>query len=935
MDRLPDRTTGRKRDAHSVASSPSPPPSCYDARTTPNSAEPSHKRIRREEANRDTTVGRPNGHTYSNGFASDQAQVQYGDRISNVYNNHGWHSSLRDEKDGPDYVAQALEDLAFAKMEERRDTISKSYSNTCEWLFQKQEYLSWRDSAKMSEHYGFFWIKSKPGAGKSTLMKFFFKSAKEQLPEDNVISFFFNARGEELEKSLEGLYRSLIYQLLTKIPRLQHHLRATRNSTSRHQNWSLESLKSVFAEAVMHLEQDRLTCLIDALDECPEVEIREMIDFFEELGESAADKKIELRVCFSSRHYPHVTINKCQDMLLDGQAGHEEDITKYLKSKLKARKGKTGEELRQAVQAKAQGVFMWLVLVVRILNKESDRGSNNASLRKCLAQIPNELHELFEDILQRGIRNDENLVPILQWVSFAQRPLSCEELYFAVRSGRPDFDVAKRWDQDEDDIEMMKLFILNSSKGLAELTRGKKPTVQFIHESVRDYLRETGFRVLAPDLHSSLLGSTHEYLKRCCSRWIADSVIEQLSLPKDLPKAKSQEGKELREKAATYFPFLDYSVNHLVQHADLASSHGILQASFVDTFPLSPWIILNDVLAIYNTRRYGSDIETMWIFLDKGAWCIIGHQLTQGWSPSKYQCRRMLEAAITIGNIEILRLILDNPAQCPFPTEASNELVHHAIDKGDAMALRIILSRATCRGTGDSHLSKAYRTMDLSMMQELLSWPSLEADDQWTAIVATFKSSIRGDEPVLSRFLMDQLRELLGDVERAKLMIDRLVCWLAEQRPESYGPIVKVLIETGLATNAGGAVVSACVQGCDEIFYSLVEQGCHIGAMDSTSYFDALSGAARNGHRRIVDTLLTHDAGMELQDADSYRIVVQAVTMARHEDVLTSLFDWCGGVRAQDPAIYRDSLRQATEWNLHEIVQILRERGVTLPEDEP
>lgn len=324
-------------------------------------------------------------------------------------------------------------------MEERRDTISKSYSNTCEWLFQKQEYLDWRDTAKMSEHFGFFWIKSKPGAGKSTLMKFFFKSAKVELPDDNVISFFFNARGEALEKSLEGLYPSLIHQLMTQIPLLQHHLRVAGTGTSQYQTCSLEPLKAVFAEAVMHLEQDRLACLIDELDECPEVEIREMIEFFEEFRELAADKRIELRVCFSSRYYPHVTMNKCQDMLLDRQAGHEEDITKYVKSKLKTRKGKTGEELRQAMQAKAQGVFMWFVLVVRILNKESDRGSNNASLRKCLDRSPSESHKLFEDILQRGIRDDENLVPILQWVSFAQRPLACEELYFAFCSDRPDF----------------------------------------------------------------------------------------------------------------------------------------------------------------------------------------------------------------------------------------------------------------------------------------------------------------------------------------------------------------------------------------------------------------------------------------------------------------------------------------------------------------
>jgi hypothetical protein len=325
-------------------------------------------------------------------------------------------------------------------------------------------------------------------------MKFLLRSAEKQLPVDQVVSFF-DARGETLEKSLEGLYRSLLYQILTKFPRLQELLRA---SEPQPQAWSVESLKAMFTQTVMNLDQDRLTCLIDALDECPEAEIRDLIDFFEELGEAVTDKKIEFRVCFSSRHYPHVTMENCQHLLLDGQAGHEQDIAKYVKSKLKVRKDKTGENLRDAVQNKAQGVFMWVVLVVRILNEERDRGCNIAGLRKCLDRIPSELHKLFEDILQRGIRDDPNLVPILQWVSFARRPLACEELYFAVRSDQADFDTAEPWDPDEDDSDTMKLFILNSSKGLAELTRGKSPTVQFIHESVRDYLRETGFGVLAP-----------------------------------------------------------------------------------------------------------------------------------------------------------------------------------------------------------------------------------------------------------------------------------------------------------------------------------------------------------------------------------------------------------------------------------------------------
>jgi ABC-type ATPase involved in cell division len=66
---------------------------------------------------------------------------------------------------------------------------------------------------------GFLWLKGKPGAGKSILMKFLYSEAKKAAkpnPGALVISFFFNARGGHLEKSTLGLYRSLLWQLFEK-----------------------------------------------------------------------------------------------------------------------------------------------------------------------------------------------------------------------------------------------------------------------------------------------------------------------------------------------------------------------------------------------------------------------------------------------------------------------------------------------------------------------------------------------------------------------------------------------------------------------------------------------------------------------------------------------------------------------------------------------
>ncbi|OAT03217.1 uncharacterized protein BDCG_17982 [Blastomyces dermatitidis ER-3] len=68
-------------------------------------------------------------------------------------------------------------------------------------------------------YHGFLWIKGTPGAGKSTLMKFIVKQAMK-IQNRTVIFFFFRARGAALEKTVVGMYRSLLLQLFTKLPQL-------------------------------------------------------------------------------------------------------------------------------------------------------------------------------------------------------------------------------------------------------------------------------------------------------------------------------------------------------------------------------------------------------------------------------------------------------------------------------------------------------------------------------------------------------------------------------------------------------------------------------------------------------------------------------------------------------------------------------------------
>lgn len=474
------------------------------------------------------------------------------------------------------------EALMFDGMDTRRHTIRLAHGNSCRWLFERPEYLLWRDDTKLVQHHGFFWIRGKPGAGKSTLMKRAAMHAEEHIRSDIVVSFFFNARGARIENSVEGMYRSLLHQLLKRCPRLEQV--CGRGKREKHQSWPIALLQEYFRNAVLHLGSERLTCYVDALDECDENDIRDMIEFFEDLGSNAASAGTHFRTCLSSRHYPRISITKCVHLVLDSLEGHHNDMVSYVESTLKV-SASLRDDLSKEIGKRAHGVFLWVVLAVRILNKECDRGNGQSVSRK-LDEIPAGVHALFEDaILERGKDDTKYLKPTLVWTLLSRRPLHPLELYHAVLTADGTKTATIHLSESAPpDSDGTKSFILNASKGLVSVSAAKQDTaarVQFIHELVREYLLCTGIGRLDSALCSKPIGLAHDLLKHQCQEYI-EQALKVLQPPEHLlAHPRSPDVKSFRTHARTSFPLLVYAWESLVHHAELAQTHGVLQDSFV------------------------------------------------------------------------------------------------------------------------------------------------------------------------------------------------------------------------------------------------------------------------------------------------------------------------------------------------------------------
>ncbi|KAH7012558.1 uncharacterized protein B0I36DRAFT_436613 [Microdochium trichocladiopsis] len=391
---------------------------------------------------------------------------------------------------------EVFKSLWFAQIDSRYEDITDPQDDTCGWITQHPSYLDWLDPSQLFSHHGFFWIRGKAGVGKSTIMKYLFETTREGAGSDHIVlSFFFHARGGELERSTPGMYRSILFQLLREVPQLQAVLESHESPT-----WSLNKLRNLLTKAVSMLRTLCVTLFIDALDECDEEEGLAMVKGFQQEARTAFANAVSLRICFSSRPYPVVDMRNGLQIVLDEQEGHARDLRRYVQSELSGWPVGLQECLERTIMQKAQGVFLWAVLVLNLLSQDLRQGRVDASrLAERLERLPPGLGDLFKGHDPQRSERHRGIQALCPVNSYASAPLSPEEYYQAMMIGldpRSEESYAS-WDADSVTDEVLTRFITSTSRGLAEATRGHQPKVQFIHKSVKDYfIDQTGMKEL-------------------------------------------------------------------------------------------------------------------------------------------------------------------------------------------------------------------------------------------------------------------------------------------------------------------------------------------------------------------------------------------------------------------------------------------------------
>ncbi|KAL9629213.1 MAG: hypothetical protein Q9164_006976 [Protoblastenia rupestris] len=258
--------------------------------------------------------------------------------------------------------------------------------------------------------------------------------------------------------------------------------------------------KRIDGDAIINFLESALSCthqhliVLDGLDECEEVQIREIADFLYRLLVSPV---LRIKLFWSSR--PNVPSWLPEKFVaqrhIDSESAENQrkviyDIHKFIRVTLEELlEGETPElqindpalviTILDHLEKKAQGIFLWVKLQFRTLREQN---SDNQILT-ALNHLPRDLPETFERILSQNTETGDKDIGsrIFRWIAVAKRPLTLEELREAI-SITP---LQETWDAQS--------LINNMNKAVAYCKNlifvdEEHHTVHFTHSSVKQYL---------------------------------------------------------------------------------------------------------------------------------------------------------------------------------------------------------------------------------------------------------------------------------------------------------------------------------------------------------------------------------------------------------------------------------------------------------------
>jgi len=270
-----------------------------------------------------------------------------------------------------------LRTLSFPSITSRLSKLTSqlhTLPRTCSWILSHPSFLAFHSSPST-----ILWVKGHPGTGKSTLMSFLIQHYQNQPIKHRqiLLSFFFHGNGSLLEKSCEGMFRSLLIQLYKQSISARRFILAAFNTKKENPSsgqegnvvWTRDELQTLFFSILSSdsMREKEVIIIIDAIDEAVHETNQKaapsLQTFFRQINDSMLVKGWGNKICIACREYPVVAVSR-SSLQISIQDSNRQDIARYVSHQL--RNGVEGWELQPLeVRTDLENASRWSISLGR------------------------------------------------------------------------------------------------------------------------------------------------------------------------------------------------------------------------------------------------------------------------------------------------------------------------------------------------------------------------------------------------------------------------------------------------------------------------------------------------------------------------------------------------------------------------------------------
>lgn len=465
--------------------------------------------------------------------------------------------------------------LRTSLYESFKNTIPERYPGTCKWVIDHPQYRQWCESYRDD----LLWISADPGCGKSVLAKSLVDHELKSADSHTVCYFFFKDIDER--NSLDTALCAILHQLFSCKPTLLRNTKDMWTKNGKMITSNVDQLWHILMEAASDPDKGKITCVLDALDECRQNDRLYLIDLLSKFYTKPRSSEANngwLKFLVTSRPYQdvrdqfHDITSSVPTIHLRGEDENknirkEIDLVIHHRAPQMASKYKLSEkgcsDLSEKLLSMENRTYLWLDLALRSI--ATSFSNSYLPEKEPIVVLPASVEAAYQEVLDKvEVTQRDKVKLILGIVVSARRPLTIGEMAIALGLAtaatiRSVSDLSIREDHLRDNIrQWCGLFLFFDDS-----------RIYLIHQTAKEFLIRNVYEAIPSNgwKYSLDLTGVERTMAEVCIQLLSSEDLPKHLYLSDVPIHSAESGLKSTDPGLRHLEdFLRYSAEHWPSH---------------------------------------------------------------------------------------------------------------------------------------------------------------------------------------------------------------------------------------------------------------------------------------------------------------------------------------------------------------------------------